>query len=685
MSEGNIPEVNKTSDVEEAPKALNENVESPEVQEVAAEAVDAAAENPQAEVTEVAEEAASVEAPAEVEAESGVEAPAEAPTGTETGSEAPTEAESGVEAPAEAEVPADLGNLSLAELSDLFDKLSQADDRMKRYKEAEAIKSAFYKRLSKEKAEAGLGAKVDEPSSREDVVEEVAPVTQTLEVKDNPFEAMETAFKGVYANYKKERAEYNRQQDAQREDNFAKKQAVIEDLKNLVEKQEDVNSTFPAFRELQNRWREIGPVPATKFRDLNDTYQFYVEKFYDMVKINRDLRDLDFKKNLEAKEAFCQAAEKLSENENVVEAFRELQKLHEQWKEFGPVAKEFRDSIWDRFKAATAVINKKYQAYFEGQKEKQQENLAEKTKLCEQVEAIAGKEVKSSNEWNTLSTEIEEIQKIWRTIGFATRKENQKIYDRFRAACDRFFTRKREYYSQFKDSMNENMEKKLSLIEQAEALKDSKEWKKTTEALIALQKQWKEIGAVPRKKSEQLWKRFRAACDEFFNERDKNAKPENDFYGNLKAKKALVEEINEYALSGDAAADREAARAFADRWQGIGFVPFKEKDAIQASYTEAMKAKFPDFSPRGPRQGGGNAGRGGGSRKPLSEKDRLVQQYNKLQQDIDTYENNIGFFSTSKNSAPLIQKMQERIDAAKQELKDLEAKIRKAEESEEEK
>lgn len=685
MSEGNIPEVNKTSDVEEAPKALNENVESPEVQEVAAEAVDAAAENPQAEVAEVAEEAASVEAPAEAEAESGVEVPAEAPTGTETGSEAPTEAESSVEAPAEAEVPADLGNLSLAELSDLFDKLSQADDRMKRYKEAEAIKSAFYKRLSKEKAEAGLGAKVDEPSSREDVVEEVAPVTQTLEVKDNPFEAMETAFKGVYANYKKERAEYNRQQDAQREDNFAKKQAVIEDLKNLVEKQEDVNSTFPAFRELQNRWREIGPVPATKFRDLNDTYQFYVEKFYDMVKINRDLRDLDFKKNLEAKEAFCQAAEKLSENENVVEAFRELQKLHEQWKEFGPVAKEFRDSIWDRFKAATAVINKKYQAYFEGQKEKQQENLAEKTKLCEQVEAIAGKEVKSSNEWNTLSTEIEEIQKTWRTIGFATRKENQKIYDRFRAACDKFFTRKREYYSQFKDSMNENMEKKLSLIEQAEALKDSKEWKKTTEALIALQKQWKEIGAVPRKKSEQLWKRFRAACDEFFNERDKNAKPENDFYGNLKAKKALVEEINEYALSGDAAADREAARAFADRWQGIGFVPFKEKDAIQASYTEAMKAKFPDFSPRGPRQGGGNAGRGGGSRKPLSEKDRLVQQYNKLQQDIDTYENNIGFFSTSKNSAPLIQKMQERIDAAKQELKDLEAKIRKAEESEEEK
>ncbi len=690
MSEGNIPEVNVTPDVEEAPKALAENVEIPEVKEVAADEVPvaeevcaAAAEAPVAEEAEVAAE----EAPL---AEDVEEAADEAVTVRDEGDEAVSGSEEASEAEADAggdsgEPKADLGSLSLAELSDMFDRLSQSDDRMKRYKEAEAIKSAFYRKLSKEKAEAGLGAKVDEPSSREDVIEDVAPVVQPGEVRDNPFEAMETAFKGVYANYKKERAEYNRQQDAQREDNFARKQAVIEDLKTLVERQEDVNSTFPAFRELQNRWREIGPVPATKFRDLNDTYQFYVEKFYDMVKINRDLRDLDFKKNLEAKEKFCQTAEKLSENENVVEAFRELQKLHEQWKEFGPVAKEYRDSIWDRFKAATAVINKKYQAYFEGQKEKQQENLARKTELCEQVEAIAEKEVKSSNEWNALSTAIEEIQKTWRTIGFATRKENQKIYDRFRAACDKFFSRKREYYTRFKDSMNENLEKKLSLIEQAEALKDSKEWKKTTEALIALQKQWKEIGAVPRKKSEQIWKRFRAACDAFFNERDKNVRPENDFHGNLKAKKALIDEINEYVLSGDAAADREAARGFFEKWQGIGFVPFKEKEAIQSAYNEAMQAKFPDFSLRASRQGAGSGRSGGFSRKPQSEKERLVQQYNKLQQDIDTYENNIGFFSSSKNSAPLIQKMQERIEAAKQELKDLEARIRKAEESEEEK
>ena len=575
----------------------------------------------------------------------------------------------------------DLNALSLSELSEMFDRLSQSEDRMKRYKEAEAIKSAFYKKLSKEKAEAGLGAAVDEPSSREDVVDEVVVPADGNLVADNPFEAMEAAFKGVYANYKKERAEYNRQQDALREENLVLKQAVIDDLKALVEKQEDVNSTFPAFRELQNRWKSIGPVPASKFRDLNDNYQYNVEKFYDMVKINRDLRDLDFKKNLEAKQKFCEFAEKLSENDNVVEAFRELQKLHEQWKEFGPVAKEFRDSIWERFKAATSVINKKYQAYFEDQKEKQQENLEEKTKLCEMTEAIASKEVKSSNEWNTLSAEIEEIQKKWRTIGFATRKENQKIYDRFRAACDKFFERKREYYAQFKETMNENMEKKLSLIEQAEALKDSKEWKKTTEALIALQKQWKEIGAVPRKKSEQLWKRFRAACDSFFNERDAQAKPENDYYGNLKAKKALIEEIKAYELSEDAAANLAAAKEFAAKWQGIGFVPFKEKENIQAAYNEAFKSKFPDFNAR-PQRGGGRTS--GGQKKTLSEKDRLVQQYGKLQQDIVTYENNIGFFSASKNSEPFIRQMQERIDAAKQELKALEAKIRTIEEAEEE-
>ncbi len=569
---------------------------------------------------------------------------------------------------------------TLAELTGLFQELLQDIDRLKKSKEAEAIKSAFYKKLSKEKAEAGVEGAVEEPSADEEVVEEAVaeapeaaePVTDPEKV--NPFVAIEEGFKSLYLTYKKERTEYNREQEKEREENLAAKQQVIEDLKALVDTQEDVSSSFPAFREIQNRWREIGPVPAQNFRNLNDTYQFLVEKFYDMVKINRDLRDLDFKKNLEAKEAFCQEAERLAENENVVDAFRELQKLHEQWKEFGPVAKEFREEIWDRFKAATAVINKKYQAYFEGQKEKFAENLQAKTALCEKVEAFAAQEIASSNEWNAISKKIEDIQKEWRSIGFASKKDNQKIYDRFRAACDAFYGRKRDFYSQYKDSMNENLDKKLAIIEKAEALKESKDWKKTTDLFINLQKEWKEIGAVPRKKSEQLWKRFRAACDAFFDAKAKEGKADNEFYANLKAKRALIEEIQAFEGS-----DEAAMQDFAARWQAIGFVPFKEKENIAKAYAEAMKAKFPSFGAR-PQRGG----RAGAPKAPKSEKDLLVDQYKALQQDIVTYENNIGFFAQSKNAEPLIKQMQERIDAAKQQLKELEGKIRQAEQKEEE-
>ena len=566
---------------------------------------------------------------------------------------------------------------TLAELTGLFQELLQDIDRLKKSKEAEAIKSAFYKKLSKEKAEAGVEGAVEEPSADEEVAE--APVAAASQPegepeKVNPFVAIEEGFKSLYLTYKKERAEYNREQEKEREENLAAKQQVIEDLKALVDTQEDVSSSFPAFREIQNRWREIGPVPAQNFRNLNDTYQFLVEKFYDMVKINRDLRDLDFKKNLEAKEAFCQEAERLAENENVVDAFRELQKLHEQWKEFGPVAKEFREAIWDRFKAATAVINKKYQAYFEGQKEKFAENLQAKTALCEKVEAFAAQEIASSNEWNAISKKIEDIQKEWRSIGFASKKDNQKIYDRFRAACDAFYGRKRDFYSQYKDSMNENLDKKLAIIEKAEALKESKEWKKTTDLFIELQKEWKEIGAVPRKKSEQLWKRFRAACDAFFDAKAKEGKADNEFYANLKAKRALIEEIQAFEGS-----DEAAMQDFAARWQAIGFVPFKEKENIAKAYAEAMKAKFPSFGAR-PQRGG----RAGAPKAPKSEKDLLVDQYKALQQDIVTYENNIGFFAQSKNAEPLIKQMQERIDAAKQQLKELEGKIRQAEQKEEE-
>ena len=573
---------------------------------------------------------------------------------------------------------------SLAELADLFMELARNPDRMKMNKEAEAIKSAFYKNLMKEKAAAGIALPEDgvsEPSDSDTAEQEAAGQEEEAgkqpeispeeagSVSENPFAEIERGFKALYNAYRKERAEYNREQEKEREHNLELKEAVIRDLKALLEKQEDVNMTFPEFREIQNRWRAVGPVPVQSFRDLNDTYQLYVEQFYDMVKINRELRDLDFKKNLEVKTGFCEQAEKLAENENVVEAFKELQKLHEQWKEYGPVAKEFRESIWDRFKAATSVINKKYQAHFEGLKEQHAENLAAKTGLCEKVEEIASKENISASEWNVLSKQIEEIQKEWKTIGFATKKENQKIYDRFRAACDKFFGRKREFYAGYKENINANLEKKIALCEEAEALKSSTEWKKTAAKLIELQKQWKEIGAVPRKKSEQLWKRFRAACDEFFNERDKNARPENDFYGNLKAKQRLVEEIGAYVLSGDEDADTEAMNAFMQRWQEIGFVPFKEKDAIAGKYKEAIQSKFGELVSKSRKSGRY-------SRTPKSEKERLVQKYLKKEQDITTYENNIGFFAMSKNSEPLIKQMQERIDQAKKELKELEEQIR---------
>ena len=573
------------------------------------------------------------------------------------------------------------GEKTLAELSGLFQELTESADRMKRSKEAEAIKSAFYKRLSRDKAEAGEDATVDEPDA--DTVEE-QPATEPMESAPvSPFAAIEAGFKNLYNLYKKERAEYNRQLDAEREDNLVKKQAIIEDLKALVEEQGDMKDAFPKFREIQNRWRETGPVPQQNFRDVNDTYQLYVEKFYDLVQINRELRDLDFRKNLEAKTEFCELAESLAESEDVVGAFKELQKLHEQWKEYGPVAKEFRDSIWERFRAATAIINKKYQAHFEGLKEQQVANLEAKTALCEKVEAIAEQEIASSSQWNALSKEIEGIQAEWRKIGFATRKDNQKVYDRFRAACDKFFSRKREYYNEFKDSMNDNMAKKIALIEQAEALKDSTDWKKTSDALIDLQKQWKEIGAVPRKKSEQLWKRFRSACDAFFNERDKQSKPENDFYGNLKAKRALIEEIEAY-VPADAEADAEAARGFAERWSAIGFVPFKEKEAVGAAYKAAMQAKFPDFNRGGRRENGRGPLREPRRNAPLTEKDKLTLKYNQLQQDIQTYENNIGFFGLSKGAEKLKAQMQERIDAAKAELKQLENQIRELVAKEEE-
>ena len=544
----------------------------------------------------------------------------------------------------------DYQSQSLSELVASLQEIASAEERMKLYKRVEAIKSAFYRKLQKEKETALL------------------QVEELVEGAENPFLAIEEGFKEVYSQYKRERAVYNEKMEQERKQNLELKKQVIEDLKALIEKQEDVNATFPAFREIQNRWREIGPVPASDVTDINKTYSLYVEQFYDLVKINRELRDEDFRRNLEVKQQFCEKAEALAGEKNIVEAFRELQKLHEQWKEYGPVAKEFREDIWNRFKAATAVINRAYQAHYMELKAKQEENLAAKTVLCEKAEAIAATDVTASNDWNRLSHEVEQLQQEWRKIGFASRKSNQKIYDRFKAACDSFFVKKRAFYTEYKDNLKANLQKKIALCEAAEALKTSTDWKKTAQQLQDLQKQWKEIGAVPYRNSDEVWKRFRAACDEFFAERDKNAKPENDFYRNLKIKRTIIREITEYELKGNQE-DASALKDFQTRWNETGFVPYKEKDKVNAEYKEAVKAKF------------GAAAEGRQSRKPArSEKEILIDKLNRLQQDIATYENNIGFFAAGKGAESMISAMRKKIDAAKDELSALAEKIRKTEE-----
>ena len=568
----------------------------------------------------------------------------------------------------------DFSNKGLKEIVDTFKELLDGENMQQLYKHAEALKAAFYKNLRKEKIASGLvqpaetaATEVPAPEA-ETPAEEEAPEEET--VSYNPFAEIERGFKDLYSQYKTRRAAFTQELEKQKEENYQTKLALIDELKALVEASEDLKETFPKFRDIQSRWRATGPVPQPKVKNLYDTYQHYVELFYDYVKINKEFRDLDFKKNLEAKEKLCERAEALAEEEDVVGAFRTLQKLHEQWKELGPVSKEFRESIWERFRAATAVINKKHQAFFESQKGSQKENFEAKTALCEKVEAIAQAEITDSTVWNKLTKEIEAIQKEWKKIGFASKKENQKVYDRFRAACDAFFARKRDYYAGFKTQMQDNLASKIELCEKAEALKDSTDWKKASEEFIELQRQWKEIGPVSRKKSEQVWKRFRAACDAFFNNRDKNAGGQNsEQAANLEKKRQLIDEVRNFVVEGRDDA-REALRAFQERWNAIGFVPFKEKARVQEAFRKALNEKFAEF------REGSSRFVGKAERAVRSERDRLVQKFMKKEQEIATCENNMGFFSQSKNAEALLAELNKKIDIARQELAQLEEEIK---------
>ncbi|MFA6894415.1 MAG: DUF349 domain-containing protein [Bacteroidales bacterium] len=569
----------------------------------------------------------------------------------------------------------DFSTMGLKEVIDYFQNLIEKGDMQLLYRYAEVLKAAFYKTLKREKIAIGY------QSPAEDVVEgESESVEQN--VSNNPFAELERGFKQLYSQYRASRASYLQDLEKKKEENLKLKLEVIEELKSLLEKQEDLNRTYPEFRAIQTRWKLIGPVPQNKVKDVYETYQHCVEMFYDYVKINKELRDLDFKKNLESKEQLCVAAEALQNEENIVSAFRSLQKLHEEWKDFGPVDKEYRESIWERFKTATSLINKRHQEYFESQKGNQKKNYEDKCVLCEKVEAISVVEVNDSNTWNTLSKEIENIQKEWKKIGFAAKKDNQKVYDRFRAACDSFYSKKREFYSEFKDQMQENMEKKIALCEQAESLMESEDWKKTSDLLIGLQKQWKEIGPVSRKKSEQIWKRFRAACDAFFDKREKHfGEQDSQYEENLAKKRAIIDQINEYTLSDDKQENLDAMRAFHAKWNEVGFVPFKEKTKIQEAYKTVVDSKFSGIVSAGGesrinrynRRFSEPKVRNGGVR---SERERLVLKFVKKEQDIATWENNMGFFSKSKNADALLEELNKKIDIAKEELAQIEEKIK---------
>ena len=560
--------------------------------------------------------------------------------------------------------------LSRKELLAIFQELlasptAEAADTLRR--EAELIKSLFYKLLLQERK--------NHESQGDEASAGTEPVADELE----------TAFKQLYNEYKQKRAVYNQQAEQEKEENLSKKLAIIEELKKLLEKQEDLNQTFPAFRALQQHWRETGAVPASRTKDVWDTYQYNVERFYDYVKINNELRDLDLKKNLEAKTALCEKAEELLLEPSVINAFNKLQHFHEQWRETGPVARELREQVWERFKNATSAINKKHQQYFERQKEEQQKNLAAKQALCEQAEELANTEIKDNSEWNNVSKKLEKLQQVWKTIGFVTKKDNAKVYAQFRAACDKFYTAKREFYGNFKDEMHSNLQLKTALCEQAEALKESDDWKKTTDKFISLQKQWREIGPVTRKQSDATWKRFRTACDDFFSRKQKHFSTVDGQYDeNLCRKEAIIKDIELFVPDNNITGNLDALKEFQRRWTEVGFVPIKEKERIQNAYRAALDKHFSSLHIsdtdkkiiRFKQRIEDMQQSGKSNRFVRSEREKLVQKLRQLESDVALWENNIGFFAKSKNAETLIADVNKKVAAAKEEINTIETKIK---------
>ncbi len=487
-----------------------------------------------------------------------------------------------------------------------------------------------------------------------------------------PTDEAETRLKELFREYRTRRDQFIANLDVEKEENLKVKLAIIEELKELIGSDETLNHTFAKFRELQQRWKETGLVPQANVKDLWETYNLHVEHFYSFIKINKELRDLDLKKNYEQKVALCEQAEALVMEPSVVEAFHKLQKLHDEWRETGPVANEFKESLWERFKAASSRINKAHQDHFESLKAEQQKNLELKSELCAATEELAAQPFTSRKEWNKASERLLEIQKTWKTIGFAPKKENTRIYERFREACNRFFDLKRAFYQDVKSEMEQNLQLKNELCEQAESLVMSEEWKKTTDELIALQARWKEVGAVSRRYSEQVWRRFRAACDKFFERKAAHfASIDDEHSVNLQKKLALLDEMEAATLNGGG---YEVIREFQRRWSEIGFVPIKQKDQVQKRYKAAVDRLFEELrgSERDRSMGRFreklSAMKGGGERRMQSERERLYNKVRQLEQEIALLENNIGFFSRSKNAESLITEVKHKIERARNEM-----------------
>ncbi len=562
---------------------------------------------------------------------------------------------------------AHLATLSKEELIALFqEKLSSASIPSLR-KDVELIKIAFYK-VHRTDVEAEKRAFIELGGEEEAFVPKV----------DN----LEASLKELFVKYRQERDTFTKDIEAAKENNLKLKLQIIEELKALIDDSDSLNQSFTAFRELQTRWKEVGAVPKSNVKDLWETYHLHVENFYSCIKINKELRDLDLKKNYEAKLIICEEAEELLIDESIVSSFAKLQKLHDRWREVGPVVMELKNQLWERFKDVSTKINKKHQDHFDAIKEEQLANLAIKSELCDKCDAMIAGDLTSKKEWDEASKELVEIQKIWKTIGFAPKKDNNKVYARFREACDKFFDKKREFFLSAKTEMEENLQSKISLCVEAEAVSQSDDWKRASNDLISLQKRWKEIGAIPRKESNALWARFRAACDAFFEKKSAHfADTQDKFAANLTLKMALLEKIKAYE-AGSIDEGFNTLKELQREWMEIGFVPIKDKESIQNEYKAVIDKKFDalrgsekqrkitNFEERvSTIKSSGNA------RKMEGEREKLQNKIKSIESDITIWENNIGFFSMSKNADSLVIDVNNKISKAKREISLLKEQI----------